>query len=154
MDTAGVWMITLVMSLLNVLTVSYSVERYEIVIYQNMETHNSSLSCLFCFNGDATNDCMTLKNISNIPTKTCMQHEPYCKVRRLHKDGDLVTFDRYCASYCKPGCTDAARYLECVSCCNHKSQCNVDNEAPARQQKGQHSVLLILSILMYLLEKS
>ncbi|CAG5128023.1 unnamed protein product [Candidula unifasciata] len=154
MDGVRSWMTALVMSLMNVLTVGYSVERYDIVIYQNVETRNSSLSCLFCFNGDATNDCMTLKNISNIPTKTCMQHEPYCKVRRLHKDGDLVTFDRYCASYCKPGCTDAARYLECVSCCNHKSECNVDNAAPNGRPIERYPALFILTILMYLLGQS
>ncbi|BFZ03605.1 hypothetical protein BsWGS_06644 [Bradybaena similaris] len=153
MEGVGFWTTVVLMSLLNVLTVCFSGERYEIVIYQNVETQNSSLSCLSCFDRDATNDCMTLKNISNIPTKTCMKSEPYCKVRRLSKEGSLVTFDRYCASYCEPGCKEAALYLECVSCCN-TSQCNVDNAAPTGPRREQWPALFILTILMYILGQS
>lgn len=63
--------------MLHIHTRPLTAERYEVIVYHKEDT---SLSCLDCFNGDNTGDCMTLSNISNIPTKKCQHYQRYCKV--------------------------------------------------------------------------
>ncbi|GFR93393.1 structural maintenance of chromosomes protein 1A [Elysia marginata] len=108
--------------------------KYEVYIFNKPETRTSNLSCFECHNGDNT-DCIGMSDIHKIPTRKCFINEPYCKVRRLSTDGELTTFDRYCAKECTPGCREGGLYSECVSCCNHRSFCNMDNFAQTSHPK-------------------
>ncbi|GFO02485.1 structural maintenance of chromosomes protein 1a [Plakobranchus ocellatus] len=120
------------------------------------ESRRSNLSCFQCYNGDNT-DCMGMSNINKIPTRNCFINEPFCKVRRFSIEGRLTTFDRYCAEACTPGCQEGGLYSECVSCCNHRSFCNVGNSAQALIHTMLFPVhaqcLLVLSVAGLILQK-
>ncbi|KAK3785606.1 hypothetical protein RRG08_015491 [Elysia crispata] len=102
--------------------------KYEVLVYNKLDVRRSNLSCFHCFNGD-NSDCIGMSDIQKIPIQNCLVKESFCKVRRFSIDGRLTTFDRNCAEKCIPGCQEGGLYSECVSCCNHRSFCNVGNLA-------------------------
>ncbi|XP_041362211.1 prostate stem cell antigen-like [Gigantopelta aegis] len=104
------------------------------------------LHCYYCF--EYEDDCISMENTSNIRGRECEIEEHYCRVKLLHTEGVLRTFERDCARECTPGCQTVMAHKKCQSCCS-TNFCNSNNHGVRRATSATtFTTALVVSALM------
>jgi len=86
------------------------------------------LQCYSCWTPTSTGEekpnCMHMTDDRLVDKRNCSRAEIFCKVRKVLRYGKVTSFERNCASECRPGCSEAAYYEQCTTCCSDNSLCN------------------------------